>query len=298
MIKKIKLPEEGNAFIITILITLSIIWGSSFILMKKGLVAFDAGQVGSLRMLAAFIVLFPLSFRHLKMVTKNEWKWLFATGLLSNLLPAFLFAKAETGLDSGLTGILNSTTPMFTFIIGVLFFQLRFQKMQLLGLIIGLIGSVWLTVVGNEGSPGSINFYALYVILATLFYGISTNILKNHLSHIRSVLITGYATTTIMPLALGYLLSTDFFEVMNTHPDAWSSLGYVFILGSIGTAFALALFNKLIQVTTAVIATSVTYTVPIVAVIWGILDGESFLALHVVGMLMIIGGVYIVNKFK
>ena len=298
MVKKIKSLGSGNAYVITILTILSIIWGSSFILMKKGLIAFDAGQVGSLRMVAAFVVMFPLCLKYYKSLTKEEWKWLFITGVFSNFLPALLFAKAETGLDSGITGVLNSTTPMFTLIIGVLFFQVKHKKMQLLGLLIGLLGSAWLSMIGSEGGFGAINYYALYVILATIFYGLSTNIVKTHLSNMRSVLIAAFAIMTIMPFALGYLLTTNFFDVMANHPYAWSSLGYIFILGSIGTALALAMFNKLIQQTTAVLASSVTYTIPIVAVLWGILDGEVFFALHAVGMLLIIGGVYIVNKFK
>lgn len=149
--------------------------------------------------------------------------------------PALLFAKAETGLDSGITGILNSTTPMFTFIIGVMFFNIGYKKMQFLGLIVGLAGSVWLSMVGSEGGLGAINFYAVYVILATIFYGLTGNILKTHLSHMRSVLITGFATLTIMPFAIGYLVTTNFVEVMSSHPNAWSSLGYIFILGAIGT---------------------------------------------------------------
>ena len=298
MVNKIKSLGTGNAYVVTILTILSIIWGSSFILIKKGLIAFDAGQVGSLRMVAAFLVLFPLSLKNFRSVTKEEWKWLLIIGIFSNFLPALLFAKAETGLDSGITGVLNSTTPIFTFVIGIMFFQVKHKKLQLLGLIIGLLGSAWLSMIGSQGGLGSINYYAFYVILATLFYGLSANIIKTHLSNMRSVLIAGFATMTIMPFATGYLLSTDFFKVMSTHPHAWSSLGYIFILGSIGTALALAMFNKLIQKTTAVLASSVTYTIPIVAVLWGIIDGEVFFALHVVGMLLIIGGVYIVNRFK
>ena len=298
MVQKIKSLGEGNTFIITTFVILSVIWGSSFILIKKGLIAFDAGQVGSLRMIAAFIVLLPLSLKYIKTVTKEEWKWLLLVGTFSNFLPALLFAKAELGLDSGVTGVLNSMTPMFTFIIGVMFFGVNSKTAQFFGLIIGLTGSIWLSMVGSEGGLGTINFYAIYVIVATLFYGWMTNVIKIHLSHMRPVLITGYATMAIMPFALGYLFSTDFFSVMSTHRHAWASLGYIFLLGSIGTAAALALFNKLIQITTAIIASSITYTIPIVAVLWGIVDGEIFYPLHLVGMLLIIVGVYIVNRFK
>ena len=298
MVNKISKFNSGTPLVVIILTVLSLIWGSSFILIKKGLIAFAPGQVGCLRMIMAFLVLFPLAARNLKGVTKEEWKWIFIVGTFSNFLPAMLFAKAETGLDSGITGILNSMTPMFTFVLGLLFFGTQYKKMQFVGLIIGLAGSVWLSMVGNGGELGSINYYALYVLLATIFYGWTGNILKAHLSHIRSVLITGYATFSILPFAVGYLLSTDFFDVMANHPYAWQSLGYIFILGAVGTAFALALFNKLIQVTTAVIASSSTYTIPIVAVMWGFVDGESFFPLHLVGMALIIVGVFIVNKFK
>lgn len=290
------MPKNPKYLSTIILTTLSIIWGSSFILIKKSLVGFSAGQVGALRMIFAFIVLFPVALPRLKKINLKQYKFLFLVGLTANLFPAFLFAEAETGLESGLTGVLNSLTPMFTLIVGLIVFKNKLHWGELLGLIIGLIGSVGLSFVGSSGKFSSMNFYALLVVAATICYGISANIIKVHLNDFNPKVLTSVSIFTIAPFAIIYLLTTDFFTQFQNTSETWTSLGAVFILGAVGTAFALILFNRLIQTTSAVSATSVTYLIPIVAVLWGIIDGESFFPLHLVGMVLIIAGVYFVTK--
>lgn len=288
-----KNPKYLSIIILTIL---SIIWGSSFILIKKALVGFSAGQVGALRMIFAFIVLFPIAYPRLKTINLSQYKFLFIVGLTANLIPAFLFAIAETGLESALTGILNSLTPMFTLLIGIIAFKGKLHLGELIGLIIGLIGSAGLSFVGASGELHSMNYYALFVIAATICYGISANVIKYRLSEFNPKVLTSISIFTIAPFAFVYLFTTDFFTQFQNSPDTWTSLGAVFLLGAVGTAFALILFNRLIQTTSAVSATSVTYLIPIVAVLWGIVDGESFFPLHLVGMALIILGVYLVTK--
>jgi len=289
----LKNPKYLSVIILTIL---SIIWGSSFILIKKSLVGFDAGQVGALRMIFAFIVLFPIALPKLKSVKFSQYKFLFIVGLTANLIPAFLFAFAETGLDSALTGILNSLTPIFTLLVGLMVFKGKLHMGELLGLVIGLFGSAGLSFVGASGELHSMNYYALFVIAATICYGISANIIKYRLSEFNPKVLTSISIFTIAPFAFGYLFTTDFFTHFTNSSQTWTSLGAVFLLGAVGTAFALILFNKLIQTTSAVSATSVTYLIPIVAVLWGIIDGEAFFPLHLVGMVLIILGVYLVTK--
>ena len=279
-----------------ILIALAIIWGSSFILIKRGLDAFSPGQVGSIRILFAFLFLLPFGIKSLSKLNKKDWFFLFIVGALGNYIPYLLFAKAETRLASSLTGVLNALTPIFTMIISLFVFKLKMKTWQVIGLFISLVGSLGISFVNNEGGFGSLNYYALFVVAATFCYGVSSSTIKAKLSHIKPVINASISLLTVGPIALGYLLSTNFIEVLNTHPDAYSSLGYLLILGIIGTAIALILFNKLIYLSSAVFATSVTYLIPIVAVLWGVVDGENIYPLHFVGMALIIFGVYKVNK--
>ncbi|MBU1679495.1 MAG: DMT family transporter [Bacteroidetes bacterium] len=290
--------RQGKLSSVIVLIALSIIWGSSFILIKKGLESFSPGQVGTIRIVFAFIVLLPFAIKHIKTTFKYHWKKLFFLGLISNLIPAVLFAKAETELTSSLTGILNSLTPIFTLIAGALAFKIQIKSKQTLGLMIGLAGSIGLTFINNQGGIGSFNFYVLFVIAATILYGISANMVKAYFAEINSAVLTSTALLGVGPLALAYLLSTDFIYRLSENSATWYSLGYLFLLGAVGTALALVFFNKLIQQTSAVFASTVTYLIPIIAVVWGIVDGEQIYAFHLLGMAVIIVGVYIVNKAK
>ncbi len=294
----LKSINEHPSYQWIILGVLSVIWGSSFILMKKGLESFSAAQVGSVRIVFASLVLLPIALRNFKKVYKANWKKFLTLGLIANFIPAILFATAETGLSSSLTGILNSLTPMFTFIIGIVAFKNHMNFKQAIGLVIGFSGTLILTFVGNNGEPGSFNYFALFVIAATTCYGISGNMVKTYFSNVNSVVLTSLAMFSIGPIGFIYLTTTDFFSKLATQPSAWESLGFVFLLGVVGTALAVILFNRLIQYTTAVFATSVTYLIPIVAVFWGLLDGESLYPLHFLGMFIIIIGVYIVNNSK
>lgn len=293
-----KFYDEGPFISWIILALLAIIWGSSFILIKKGLESFTPLQVGSIRIAFAFLVMIPFALKGLKSVFKKYWQKIITIGIFSNLLPAILFATAETGISSSLAGILNALTPIMTLIAGALFFGTKIKMLQSFGLTVGFIGSFALSFINSDGGLGELNHYALFVVAATMMYGFSGNFIKAYLSGIHPVTLTALAMLSVGPAALIILLSTDFISVLAQDEGSWNSLGYLFLLGAVGTAFALILFNRLIQRTTAVFASSVTYLIPIMAVIWGIIDGEIFFALHLLGMLLIITGVYLVNRQK
>ncbi|MDW7695379.1 DMT family transporter [Flammeovirgaceae bacterium SG7u.111] len=280
------------------LVLLSLIWGSSFILIKKSLIAYSFDQVGALRVITAYLFLLPVAILSLRKVPKGKWGYIVAMGLLGNFIPAFLFAKAQTQIPSSVTGVLNALTPLFTLIAGVLFFKVGIKRTQLIGLIIGFGGCVILSLVGSDGGFGQVNYYFSFIILATICYGINANIIKVHLTTIPALRLTALAMFGIGPLAIIYLLTTDFtYRLANTE-GAWLALGYLTILGVLGTAIALAIFNKMIQYTSAVFATSVTYIIPIVAIAWGVFDGEVLETYHYVGMVAIIIGVFITNRSK
>jgi len=292
-IEKIK---GSNFYPILMLIFLAIIWGSSFILIKKGLLAYSPVQVGTLRIVFACIVLLPIAIKHFQPLFKSNWKQLIVLGTIANLAPAILFAFAETKLSSSLAGMLNSLTPIFTIIIGVVFYKIKINVPLAIGLGLGLIGSVILSLVGSGGELGTFNIYALFVIAATILYGIAGNLIKSYVGKIDPVVLVSLTMLTVGPFSLLFLLTTDFIQKTSSHPEAVFSLISIFILGAIGTAFALAIFNKLIKKTNAVFASSVTYLIPIAAIAWGIIDNEALFPFHFVGMGIIILGIFLINR--
>ena len=283
---------------IFLFIILSLIWGSSFILIKRGLEVYSAGQVGALRVVFSFFVLLPWAIPSLAKIPRDKLGYVALTGFMGNLIPAFLFAKAETSLASSIAGVLNGLTPLFAFLIGIFVFKTAWKKEQLLGLIIGFVGTLGLSFVQAEGALGGMNSYALLVVLATICYGTNANLLKVKLGKIAPLPLTAVAMLFIGPFALIYLFTTDFWTVVGSTPASWHALGYLAILGILGTAIALVLFNILIQITSTVFATAVTYVIPVIAVFWGLFDGEQLFPLHYVGMIFILLGVYMVNKWK
>lgn len=278
---------------------LSLVWGSSFILIKKGLVVYSAGEVGAIRVMAACLFLLPIAIPRLGSINKRHWKLLFLCGLLGNFFPAFLFAIAETQLTSALTGILNALTPLFVLVVGLLFFNQKLGIRTGMGLIIGLAGTIYLVFMGSSDAIGSTNFYVVYVLLATLCYGINLNILKYFLHDLSAKEITSISLLLVGPIATVYLFSaTDFTQKFAMQEGAWEAFFYVVVLGVVGTAIALLFFNRLVKITSPVFTSLVTYLIPIVAVAWGILDNEVVRASHYIGMAIIIAGIFIAGRRK
>jgi drug/metabolite transporter (DMT)-like permease len=280
-----------------ILIALALIWGSSFILMKRGLNVYTSDEVAALRIFIAFLFLSPLIFKHVKKPLLKYWPAFLGMGMLGNFLPAFLFTKAETVISSSLAGMLNSLTPLFTLLLGVLLFKSKTKLVNGIGILIGLIGAIGLLTVGKTEDLDNNLSYGLYVVLATIFYALSVNIIKKFLNEIPSVTATVWALMLIGPPAGIYLFGcTDFTVRLQNDPAALNSLGYVTILAVFGTAISVIIFNVLIRNTNALFASSVTYLIPIVAMGWGLFDNEAVLPMHFIWIALILLGVYLVNK--
>ncbi|MEO0899226.1 MAG: DMT family transporter [Bacteroidota bacterium] len=281
-----------------IFIFLALTWGSSFILIKKGLVAFDPVQVGALRVLIAALVLQPFLWGKAKQVPRKKWWPIIIVGIIGNGIPAYLFPAAQAHINSATAGVLNSLSPLFVLLFGLLFFGMSISNRQIIGVILGFIGALLLTLAkGGEIDPFDNLMYSGLIVLATICYGIAPNVMKRYLTDMNSVLATGFALTfAAIPYTLYLLTISGIPEVMQTHPQAWSSLGFLVILGAIGTALAVVLFYRLIQLTDAVMAASVTYLIPLVALGWGLIDGESFSLPQLAGIFVILVGVYLVNK--
>ncbi|RWU09539.1 EamA family transporter [Pseudidiomarina gelatinasegens] len=279
-----------------LLLLLALIWGSSFILIKKGLIAFRPDQLAAIRIASAGFFLLPFLMQRFKTVRRHHWPKLISVGLVGSFIPAFLFAFAQTQLASGVTGVLNTFTPLATLIIGVLVFRQMVAMQQWVGVLIGLAGTFVLITASASGEL-QFNSFALLIIVATICYGINLNLIKHHIPDLGALTITGVSLFLVAPPALIYLLvATPFIEQLGTQPDVVFSLGAILVLGIVGTAMALVIFNTVVKMTDTTFTSSVTYLIPIVALILGVIDGEPFLIEHAIGMAAILVGVFIANR--
>jgi drug/metabolite transporter (DMT)-like permease len=287
-----------------LLLVLSLIWGTSFILMKKGLVVFSALELGAARVSVAALLLLPFALREVRRVDRSRFKWLALSGTVGTLIPAFLFAYAETRLASGLAGVLNALTAVFALLMGALLFGQRLTGLRVLGIGLGLVGTVVLMLLGGSGDTSAASsvgsaWYGLYIVAATVGYGLSVNVIKHRLHAMTPMAVTSLLLLLIGGPALAYLLlGTGFVHKLTTVPGAWPAFGYIALLATMSTAVATVLFNMLIQRSTTLFASSSTYLIPIVALGWGALDGEAFNLWHAAGMGIILAGVFIIHRAR
>lgn len=284
-----------------LLLVLSSIWGSSFILMKLGMettsgeAIFTHTQVAALRMSIAGLFLLPLAIKAFRKLSwGNTWK-LAIVGLLGNFIPAFLFTFAETGISTGYTGMLNSCTPIFALIIGYLVFQNKLNNWQILGVVIGTFGIVSLTFAGQSFSLNGSWIYVGAVVIATLGYAISLNTIKYTLQHLKSTEITALSFFIILIPAVPAVFLTGSFETIASNPHALTGLGYIAILSVVGTAFAVILFNRLISSASILFTSSVTYLIPVVALLIGLGFNEEINLYQIGSMVIILSGVFAAN---
>lgn len=280
-----------------LLIILALIWGSSFILMKKALIGLSPVQVGALRIIFTALTLFTVGLKNILAVTKKQWLYISITAFIGTFFPAFLFAYAVDSIDSSIVSILNSLTPLNTLLIGALFFQYSFLRKQFLGVIIGLIGASMLILKGSDLNPDQNYFYALFIVVASIGYAFNVNILKKHLDDVSALTITTGNFIVIFIPALIVLYTTDFFDLEYIE-SARTSMYYLVLLAVFGTAMAKTFFNKLVQVSSPIFSSSVTYLIPIVAIFWGVLDGERIYFDQFFAGSLILLGVYLTNKGK
>lgn len=279
-----------------VLIILALVWGTSFILIKKSVEVFTPYQVGALRVSMAGLVLMIFGIPALRRLDRKTIKWAAIGGFLGNFVPMFLFPMAEVKVSSSVAGVLNSLVPIFTLLFGYLLFKTKSSNIQVLGALIGFAGANVLMYFSGSGE-GTSNFkYALLIVLATISYSLSGLIVKEKLNHVKSLELGGAVFTIWFTPALMILIFSGFFSQFNFSPQQWKGLGYVAILALMGTAMAMILFYKLIQQTTAVFASSVTYLMPVVAVIWGIFDDESFNVWFITGGILILLGIWLIRE--
>jgi drug/metabolite transporter (DMT)-like permease len=276
-------------------ITLSFIWGSSFILMKGGLEHLSAYQVASIRIISAGIVLLPVTLVSIRQIPKNKIFTVFMSGALGSLIPAYLFCLAEEGIDSALAGTLNSLTPIFVIIAGALFFSAKTTTNKIWGIVIAFVGCLLLFLSQPDFSQNSNTLFILFVVLATMLYGFNVNMVHRHLSHIGSLKIAAVALSLNAIPAMVVLFFTGYFQQDLMATGTLIASGFSILLGIFGTALASVLFYVLLKRAGAVFASMVTYGIPVIAIMWGIIYGEHVGLKQIASMLVILAGVWVAN---
>ena len=281
---------------------LSLIWGSSFILIKKGLIAFSPIQLGSLRILISGIVFLPYVLINIKKIKINRWKYILLFALMEVGIPPYLFAIAQTAVDSSTAGILNSLVPLFTLFTGIMFFRLSLNIPKLSGVLIGLMGAVFLIFIRTSlhDGPGFTidisNMSGLLIILATFLYGFGTNLLKTYLQHVPGLFISAFSFVSMSIPAGICLLTTNILEMDLTAGRNLNSFLAVLTLSIAGSAVAIYLYSVIVQEANALFASFVTYFIPFVSLVWGFLDGEPLNMMQFFCLACILAGIYLTNK--
>ncbi|MCH2192583.1 DMT family transporter [Kordia sp.] len=275
---------------------LSLIWGSSFILIDQAMKGLSFVQVGALRITVTAFFLFSVGLNTIKLIKKSQWKWIFWTAMAGSLFPVFLFALAQEQLDSAVASMLNSLTPLNTLVFGMLLFGVTVSKKQILGVLIGLVGALVLIIAGANFHESQNYWYSVFIVMATIGYGLNVNMIKKYLNDVNALaIVTGNFIIIIIP-ALVILISTGFFNQILANEEMQEALSYVVISSFFGTAIAKVIYSRLVQISSPVFASSVTYTMPIVAIFWGVFAGEKLSVYQILGGIIILFGVYLVNK--
>ena len=277
---------------------LSLIWGSSFILIKKGLVGLNSVQLASLRMIFAATVIYIYSYNSIKKIPKKSWKWIVITAYLGTFFPVYLISYGQTEIESGLASIITTVTPINTLIIGIIFFSLTFSIKQLFGLFIGLVGAVLLLYEASETNLNSNIYFSFFIYLTTVGYAASVNLIKKYLTNIPPEAVTAGIFLSISPPAIIVLYFSDFTDLNFQDPLILKSIFFVLVLGVFGSAIAQTLFNKFVKISSPIFASAVTYTMPVVAIFWALIDGEILSIMQFFATAIILIGVYLVNKRK
>jgi len=278
------------------MILLTIIWGFSFILIKKSLIAFSPTQLASLRLAISSLTFSPVVYLYRKEIDWSDWKKFLAVGLTGSGIPAFLFFFAQTRISSSMAGLLNSLTPIWTLIISIFLFGQAIHLKKMFGVLVGFAGASYLILMGESGIQGGAPFFASLVVVATLCYALSVNMVQGFFGDVKPVIISSVSFFLLGPPAILYLLFSDFPHVLVTHEAAPGALMTVAMLSLFGTVLASILFYHLVQRTSAVFGSTVTYLMPFSALLLGFLDGESVGMVHITGMTAILLGVYITKS--
>lgn len=281
-----------------ILFLLALMWGASFLMIKKALVVYDPVQCAFMRMGLATATYLPLAILYFKKIDWSKWRPLLVVALCGSGIPNYFFALAQTKVSSSLAGILNSLTPLFTLLLGILFFGMKSSRHKAIGVLLGLLGTVLLLLFGHglTAKIGGESLFAIFCVLATVCYAINANTVQRHLTGMHPVAIGAASFFLIGPVYLAGVYFSGAWAATFAHPAPSLAIGSLVYLAVIGTAAASMLYFHLLQRTSAIFATSVTYLLPVIAIVLGIMDGETVSAVHFAGTALILTGLYLARK--
>ncbi len=281
-----------------LLIILALTWGSSFILVKKSLIAFSPYEIGAIRVVVSGLIFGIIGVPAIFKMPKKTLFWVIVAGFFGNFLPMFLFPIAQQEVSSSLAGILDALFPLFVLAFGFLLFGIKSKQTQVFGAIIGFVGAASLIYFSEANTEGSQFWYVMLIILACASYGINALLIKEKIPNLSSLKLTAAVFTFWSIPSFVILYFTGIFQNFELTPERTEAMGYLGFLTIFGTGIAMFLYYKLIQNTTAVFASSVSYLLPIVAVTWGILDGEKFTIWYILGGILILIGIYLIREKK
>lgn len=274
---------------------LTLIWGSSFILMKESAKDLNGWQIGAIRIFSAGIVFLPFALFHIREIPVSKLPFIILTGLLGNLFPAFLFAIAiEKKINSSMAAILNSLTPLLVILISISFFSAKVQSKKIIGVLVGFLGLVVLSLSRGGITIDNYPFTAL-ILLATVFYGLNVNVVTFYLKEVDPFKMAT-VSLAIMALFAGIVIWQQNLPTIIQEGSATKAIIYSSLLGIVGSAFATALFYLLIKRAGGLFASLVTYGIPVVGIFWGVLDSENITFIQIACLTLILGGVYLANR--
>ena len=288
--------NKNDIYSFGILLFLGLIWGASFLLIKKGLIALSPFQVAAVRISVASAFFLPFFIGTMKKIPMKKWPLFLLIGLTGSGIPAILYPLAQTSIDSSVSGTLNSLTSIFTLLFATLIFGVKQSNKQVLGVIIGFVGAALLFLPNGKINFGSIDWKALYIILATLFYAFNVNIVKKYVHDISPLQLSAASFVMMAPFAWSLFIFTDVVGTIRTEPMGWYSFGSIVLLSLASTCISTIIFYGLVKRTTAVFSSLVTYLIPIFALIFGSMDGEIIGVYHYVGMAFILTGVFVSSR--
>jgi drug/metabolite transporter (DMT)-like permease len=282
--------QKGLSWLLFVL--LALIWGSSFILIKIGTEQLDGWQIGAVRVFSAAVLFLPPALFHVGKLPSNKIPVIILTGILGNLLPAFLFGLAIQKIESSVAGILNSLTPLFVILIGALFFGVKIQSRKIIGVAIGFVGMLILSVSKGPLSISEIG-YTLMILAATILYGLNVNIVGTYLKGLDPVKM---ATVSIAFLVIPTSIVLWLHPVSLATAEEKRSVVAAVALGILGSAAATIIFYTLIKKAGGLFASLVTYAIPVVAMFWGFLAKEDVGFIQLGCLAIVLVGVYLANR--
>ena len=254
------------------LLILAAIWGASFLFTRMAVPSWGPWSVAGLRVALAALALMPLALLSRRIGDLHgRWGALALLGLISSALPFYLYSVAAQSINAGLSSILNATTPLWAAGIARVWLGDRLSTSRIAGLLLGLLGVSWLAAdqVGlAEGAEASRALLAIGAcLLATFCYGLSANVTQKYFQGVQPMVMAAGSQTVS---ALLLLPGTASHWPTNSHHDgaAWAS---ILTLGLVCTGLAFAMYFRLITRIGSAKATSVTFLIPVFAVIWGAL---------------------------